>query len=68
MFLHLFEHFYKDDNRIRSLLCSQNNVLFLTFFKQGLIKLLEGCNAEAMWLDEAGNRFYSPGFEKLIRT
>ena len=41
VFLHLFEHFYNDDNRIRSLLCSQNNALFLRYFKQGLIKMLE---------------------------
>ena len=31
-------------------------------------KLLEQCGAEAMWLDGAGNRFYSPGFEAMIRT
>ncbi len=41
VFLHLFEHFYNDDNRIRSLLCSQNNSLFLRYFKQGLTKMLE---------------------------
>ena len=41
VFLHLFEHFYNDDNRIRSLLCSQNNTLFLTYFRQGLKKMLE---------------------------
>ena len=40
VFLHLFEHFYNDDNRIRSLLCSQNNALFLRYFKEGLIKML----------------------------
>ena len=41
VFLHLFEHFYNDDNRIRSLLCSENNTLFLMYFKQGLTKMLE---------------------------
>lgn len=30
--------------------------------------LLEKCNAQALWVDGEGNRFYSPGFEKLIRT
>lgn len=30
--------------------------------------LLDKTDAKAMWLDEAGNRFYSPGFEDLIRT
>jgi len=30
--------------------------------------LLEQWNAEAMWVDAAGNRFYSPGFSALIRT
>ncbi len=30
--------------------------------------LLDACKAEAMWVDAQGNRFYSPGFEALIRT
>ena len=30
--------------------------------------LLEQWNAEAMWVDAAGNRFYSPGFAAFIRT
>ena len=30
--------------------------------------LLDQWNAEAMWVDAAGNRFYSPGFSALIRT
>lgn len=30
--------------------------------------LLDKTDAKAMWLDGAGNRFYSPGFEDLIRT
>lgn len=30
--------------------------------------LLEQCGAEAMWVDGAGNRYYSPGFESHIRT
>ena len=31
-------------------------------------KLLEHWDAEAMWVDPAGKIFYSPGFEKLIKT
>lgn len=30
--------------------------------------LLDDCGAMAMWVDRAGNRFYSPGFEEQIRT
>lgn len=30
--------------------------------------LLDSCDAEAMWVDAAGNIFYSPGFTELIRT
>ena len=30
--------------------------------------LLTQCGAEAMWVDAEGSRFYSPGFESLIRT
>ena len=30
--------------------------------------LLDQWNAEAMWVDAAGNRSYSPGFSALIRT
>ncbi len=48
VFLHLFEHFYKDDNRIRSLLCSQNDPIFLRYFKHGLIKLLEDCDLSSL--------------------
>ena len=31
-------------------------------------RLLERYGAEAMWVDQAGEQFYSPGFQKLIRT
>lgn len=31
-------------------------------------ELLVRCQAEAMWVDREGNRFYSPGFEAFIRT
>ena len=30
--------------------------------------ILTACGAEALWVDRDGNMFYSPGFEKLIRT
>ena len=30
--------------------------------------LLDACGAEAMWLDPAGEIFYSPGFSSLIRS
>ena len=30
--------------------------------------LLDKCGAMAMWVDRAGNKFYSPGFEEIIRT
>ena len=44
-----------------------STALFLLPLEEGQ-NLLETCGAEAMWLDAAGNRFYSSGFEKLIRT
>ena len=44
-----------------------STALFLLPLEEGQ-KLLEKCGAEAMWADGAGNCFYSPGFEKLIRT
>ena len=31
-------------------------------------KLLEKCGAMALWVDAEGNLYYSPGFEKIIRT
>lgn len=40
VFLHLFEHFYKNDNHISTLLTSQNNQLFLTYFKNNLKGLI----------------------------
>lgn len=44
-----------------------STALFLLPLEEGQ-KLLETCGAQAMWLNAAGNRFYSPGFEALIRT
>ena len=41
VFLHLFQHLQNDDNHIISLLSSQNNELFLRYFRRGLEKLIE---------------------------
>ena len=44
-----------------------STALFLLPQAQGQA-LLDKCDAEAMWVDAAGNRCYSPGFQALIRT
>ena len=44
-----------------------STALFLLPREQGQA-LLNQCKAEAMWVDAAGNRSYSPGFSVLIRT
>lgn len=44
-----------------------STALFLLPLEEGQ-KLLEPLGAQAMWVDREGNQFYSPGFEKLIRT
>lgn len=44
-----------------------STALFLLPLEEGQ-KLLEPLGAQAMWVDREGNLFYSPGFEKLIRT
>ncbi len=41
VFLHLFEHLQKNDNQILELLSSQNNGLFLNYFKNNLTQLIE---------------------------
>ncbi len=41
IFLHLFQHFGRNDNHILDLLSGPNHDLFLQYFKPGLIKLLE---------------------------
>ncbi len=41
VFLHLFEHLEKNDNNILALLSSQNNELFLKYFKDNLDALIE---------------------------
>ena len=44
-----------------------STALFLLPLAEGQT-LLEKCSAQAMWVDGDGNVFYSPGFEKFIRT
>ena len=44
-----------------------STALFLLPYEEGLA-LLESCGAEALWVDQAGEKFYSPGFQDLIRT
>lgn len=39
VFLHLFQHLQKNDNRILDLLSSRNNSLFLGYFRENLKKL-----------------------------
>lgn len=41
VFQHLFEHLQRNDNRILDLLSSENNELFLRYFKMGLLELVE---------------------------
>lgn len=41
VFLHLFQHLQKNDNNILALLSSQNNELFLRYFKSNLEILVE---------------------------
>lgn len=41
VFLHLFQHLQKNDNNILDLLSSQNNELFLRYFKNNLMQLVE---------------------------
>lgn len=41
VFLHLFQHLQKNDNNILALLSSQNNELFLRYFRSNLENLVE---------------------------
>ena len=41
VFLHLFQHLQKNDNNILLLLSSQNNELFLSYFKENLKELIK---------------------------
>lgn len=44
-----------------------STALFLLPYEEGLA-LAESCGAEALWVNEAGEQFYTPGFEAYIRT
>ena len=44
-----------------------STALFLLPLEAGMA-LAESCGAEAMWVNEAGEMFYTPGFQTLIRT
>ena len=44
-----------------------STALFLLPLEEGQA-LLDQCGAEALWVNAAGERFYSPGFQKMIRT
>ena len=44
-----------------------STALFLLDLEEGQ-KLLEKCNACAVWVDLEGETYYSPGFKELIRT
>ncbi len=41
IFLHLFQHVQKNDNNILALLSSENNELFLRYFRSNLVSLIE---------------------------
>ena len=41
VFLHLFRHLQRNDNHILQLLSSQNNGLFLQYFRSNLLRLIE---------------------------
>lgn len=41
VFLHLFQHFQRNDNQLLTLLSSQNNGLFLNYFRRNLDVLIE---------------------------
>lgn len=41
VFLHLFEHIAKNDNHILKLLSGDNNELFLSCFKKGVLEIIE---------------------------
>ena len=44
-----------------------STALFLLPLEAGMA-LAEKCGAEALWVNEAGEQFYTPGFDDLIRT
>ena len=44
-----------------------STALFLLPYEEGLA-LAEKCGAQALWVNEAGEQFYTPGFADYIRT
>lgn len=44
VFLHILKHIKNNDNQLLGLLSCQNNELFLNYFKNGFIKLIESQN------------------------
>lgn len=44
-----------------------STALFLLSYEEGL-SVLAQCDAEALWMDQDGNLFYSTGFRNLIKT
>ena len=44
-----------------------STALFLLSYEEGLAVLAQ-CDAEALWMDQDGNLFYSTGFRDLIKT
>ena len=68
MFLHLLQHLEKNDNHILELLSCKNNNLFLVYFKEGLVRLIESqianfCTPQRqelpkdLWLNHIANTF-----------
>lgn len=56
VFLHLFQHLQKNDNNILELLSCKNNELFLRYFKDNLVGLVE----DQLQLFEAKRRYELP--------
>ena len=50
VFLHLFTHLQRNDNKILDLLSCENNELFLRYFKSGLVNLIE---SQSYFLEKA---------------
>ena len=68
MFLHLFRHIQKNDNHVLELLSGSNNELFLRYFKQGILELVESQLSlfdpvkrdklpESYWVDHIASTF-----------
>ncbi len=59
VFLHLFQHLEKNDNHILDLLSGTNNELFLGYFKNGLIRIIE---SQTDYLDDNFSKELSRAF------